>query len=107
MSIVERSSTPLSASATFFTSVVDINPEKQLVIVIHTDQTGTAYIEQSADGATSWSTIASIVVVPNFEIKTWVNPTKPYGRIRFVNDSTAQGFLKLFAALTAEALMGQ
>ncbi len=104
ISILETLTAALPGSSTFTSQVVDLPPEKKLVVSVNTDKSGTVYIEQSSDG-TTWSTVSTVVLEPNIAIKIWIDVTQPHGRVRLVNSTAAQGYLKLFVATTNESLL--
>lgn len=104
ITIRETLTAALPGSSIFTSQIVDMSPEKKLVVSINTDKSGTVYIEQSSD-ATSWNPVSTVVLEPDFEIKIWIDITQPYGRVRLVNSTAAQGYLKLFIATTTESLL--
>ncbi len=103
--ILETSTTPLAASATFTSAIVNMIPEDKLLISIYTDKAGTAYVEHCIDpGTPSWTTVATVTLVANIETKIWTNPPNLGTRLRLVNGASAQTFLKLYIAKTSDSL---
>ena len=103
--ILETSTIPLGANATFTSVTVEMNVEDKLLVSIFSDKAGTAYIEQAIDPANpTWTAVATVTLVANIETKVWANPPSLGTRLRVVNGANVQTFLKLYFAITTDSL---
>lgn len=95
ISSLNASSVPLSGGATF-TGTGEQNNLPQVMTIVQTDATGTCYFDFSVDG-TNWSAYPS----NGFKVASGINEFHTavkgprYFRVRYVNDSVAQTYLRL------------
>ena len=92
-----NSSTTALGSAETFTGEFEQNDQPDVMVSLQTDNTGTLYFDFSVDG-TNWSTfpVAGFSVASGIhEFHTAVKGPR-YFRVRFVNDSGAQTYLRLY-----------
>lgn len=96
---IATSSQPLDADAEWSDT---INPGLGDYIVgsVISDQAGTIYIEQSADG-TNWDISTSYDVGADDGKGFKEDALLPYARIRYVNGGTDQGTFRLHARVTS------
>lgn len=92
-SVVNSTSAPLGASATF-TGVGELNDHSDLLVFCRTDVSGTLFLDFSPDGV-NWDSSLTFPVVGGVN-KTHTALKGPrFFRVRFVNDATPQSFLRL------------
>ena len=91
------STTPLGSGSTF-TGTGDLVEEPDVMVVCKTDNTGTLFFDFSPDGV-NWD---STFPVNGFKIKSGINEFhtavkgQRYFRVRLVNDTGAQSYLRLY-----------
>jgi hypothetical protein len=92
-----NSSTTALGSGETFTGTGELNPYADVMVSCQTDNTGTLYFDFSVDG-TNWTTFPSNgfrVASGIHEFHTAVKGPR-YFRVRLVNDSGAQSYLRLY-----------
>ena len=95
-SVLNSTTTPLGSSATF-TGTGEKIDQPQLGIMVKTDVSGTLYFDFSSDGVNWDSTYPTNGFILQANISAFHTAVKlgRYFRVRLVNDSTAQTFLRL------------
>jgi len=103
----QETDAPLAASATFNGTPRDVGaaspgpvPYAYFTAMVLADQTGTATIQRSADGAT-WVDAASSAIVANAPLTLQIPVTARYHRVVVVNGATAQTALSVTSSYTA------
>ena len=81
--------TPLSAGGVYEGSIFDASIYKYVVGAVYSDQTGTAYVEQSIDG-TNWRLKESFAVTAGNVTPISATVVWRYVRITYTNDTTDQ-----------------
>ncbi len=92
--------TPLGASLTYTGNTRDQGTQaayQRFIARAITDQAGSFFVDISVDG-TTWRAAAGNSVVANTPVTFDLPVTARYHRVRFVNGSTAQGFLMITSA---------
>lgn len=93
-STVNSSIVPLAANATF-TGVAELNAIRDVMVSARSDAGGILYVDFSTDGGVTYdSTITYVVTANTNEIHTIVKGYRTF-RVRLVNGSTNQTFLRL------------
>ena len=87
-------STPLAGNATYTSSVCASWPHSGLVVACLTDADGTLFVDFSPNG-TNWDSTLTFNLSANLNEVHRVTITRPYFRIRVVNGSAAQSFMRL------------
>lgn len=94
VSVGNSTSAALASGATF-TGTAEFNFYPDVLLTCKTDANGTLYLELSIDGGTNWDTSIPYVVSAGVgEFHTVVKGQRTC-RVRFVNGSTAQTYLRL------------
>lgn len=86
--------TPLGANATYTTGTLVTDRADQITGTVFSNQGGTLFIDQSADG-TNWDVSRQIVVVANTGQGFKEDLYGGYVRLRYTNGGTAQGTFRL------------
>ena len=91
---------PLGANGTYTSPTLLTDRADNISGVVFADQTGTIYIEQSADGQ-NWDLSTSYPVTANDGNGFSESLLAPFVRVRYVNDATGQGAFRLAARFTS------
>jgi hypothetical protein len=100
--LYSETATALGSSATYTGATHDVGPipyYDQVGCVFRADQSGTAYLDMSADGS-SWTVqdTASVSASTTTDLNARVRTR--FWRCRYVNGSTAQGSFAVFSSAT-------
>ena len=94
ISVGNSTDEPLAGAGTF-TGAADITSRPDVMVVCKTDVAGTLYIDLSVDGGDNYDTTFTFpVVAGGGEFHTGVKGTRTV-RVRYVNGSAAQSYLRL------------
>lgn len=94
-SVYNNTTTPLTGGATY-TGTWERTSHQDAFIVCKTDQSGMMYFELSPDGVNVDASIAVTVSAGVNEAHTILKGPR-YFRVRFVNDSVAQSYIRLYS----------
>ncbi|WP_298800087.1 hypothetical protein [uncultured Devosia sp.] len=100
--LYSETATALTGSATYTGSAHDVGPipyYDQVGCVFRADQSGTAYLDMSAD-ASAWTVQATASVSANTTTDLNARVRARFWRCRYVNGSTGQGSFAVFASAT-------
>lgn len=94
VSIVNSTATPLSGGATFTGQFEQTLPFESVVLSVLTDANGTLLLDQSPNGTNVDSTLSYNISANSNEVHR-ITMTRAFTRVRLVNGSSAQSFLRL------------
>lgn len=87
--------TPLTASQEFDSTVQSLTRAVQITGSVFADQPGTLYVEQSGDGI-NFDTSVPISVPASTGVKIEVDVVSQFFRVRYVNNTTTQTAFRLY-----------
>lgn len=91
---LNSTSTPLASSGTWTGEWTDVAQWDAVVLAVRTDAGGTMYADFSPDGTNADSTL-TFEVAANINEVHRITITRRWFRVRYVNDDTAQTFMRL------------
>lgn len=105
VSTSNSSTSPLSGSATFTGTWEDISQQASISVIVSTDQIGTLYADFSTDGTNVDRTVQ---LSAGTDIPSGIHglvPVAKYFRVRLINGSSAQTYLRVQSLLNRQGRM--